>query len=189
MIRVVVTWTDDGGKRRRYRLDALTAKDAEREARDLILNMQAPPAGATVEQPFRLLGRLDAGHDLDARVHEAGAAGRLVVLSGAGKSFSAGADLNWMKRMAGYTREQNVEDATALARMLEALFRFPKPTIARIRGACVGGGATVVRDFLSARLVDHMQLPGLLEDIGELLRLGRNIQYLAKRDCADAKGS
>lgn len=48
--RFVVTWTDDAGKRRRHRLDALTAKDAERAARDLILRLQAPPSGATVGQ-------------------------------------------------------------------------------------------------------------------------------------------
>ena len=69
---------------------------------------------------------------------------RVVVLTGAGDVFSAGADLNWMKKVATYGFEENVEDALIFARMLEALYRLPKPTIARINGACVGGGVGLV---------------------------------------------
>jgi methylglutaconyl-CoA hydratase len=69
---------------------------------------------------------------------------RVVVLTGAGDVFSAGADLNWMKKVAGYGFEQNVEDALIFARMLEALYRLPKPTIARINGPCMGGGVGLV---------------------------------------------
>lgn len=69
---------------------------------------------------------------------------RVVVLSGNGKSFSAGADLNWMKRMADYTREENFEDAMGLATMLEAIYRCPKPTIALVHGAAFGGGVGLV---------------------------------------------
>src|SRR5690348_9098512 len=54
---------------------------------------------------------------------------RAVVLAGNGPAFCAGADLNWMKRMAGYTYEQNVGDASALAGMLAALDRLTKPTV------------------------------------------------------------
>ncbi len=69
---------------------------------------------------------------------------RCIVLAGNGPSFCAGADLNWMKRMAGYTREQNLEDASALARMLEVIFRCPKPTIARVQGDAYAGGTGLV---------------------------------------------
>src|SRR6059058_5937870 len=48
---------------------------------------------------------------------------RCVVLAGSGPAFCAGADLNWMKRMAGYTREENIEDAARLARLLEVIYR------------------------------------------------------------------
>lgn len=69
---------------------------------------------------------------------------RCIVLAGAGTAFCAGADLNWMKRMAGYTREENVEDASALARMLEVIYQCPKPTIARVQGDVYAGGTGLV---------------------------------------------
>lgn len=65
---------------------------------------------------------------------------RVVILAGRGKSFSAGADLNWMKRAAGYTLDENRRDALALAGMLRTLAELRKPTIARIHGAALGGG-------------------------------------------------
>ena len=71
---------------------------------------------------------------------EADAAVRLVVLAGRGKSFSAGADLNWMKRAAGYTIEQNHADARQLATMLRTLAELRQPTLARVHGAALGGG-------------------------------------------------
>jgi methylglutaconyl-CoA hydratase len=67
-----------------------------------------------------------------------------MVLTGAGEVFSAGADLNWMKKVATYGFEENVEDALVFARMLESLYRLPKPTIARINGHCMGGGVGLV---------------------------------------------
>ena len=69
---------------------------------------------------------------------------RAMVLSGNGPAFCAGADLNWMKRMAGYTYEQNRADAQALADMLAALDRMPKPTIARVHGPAFAGGTGLV---------------------------------------------
>ena len=69
---------------------------------------------------------------------------RAVVLAGNGPSFCAGADLNWMKRMAGYGYEQNLADARALADMLAALDRMPKPTIARVHGPAFAGGTGLV---------------------------------------------
>lgn len=69
---------------------------------------------------------------------------RVVVLRGNGKSFSAGADLNWMKRMASYTRNENFEDAMALADMLQAIYACTKPVIAAVHGAAFGGGVGLV---------------------------------------------
>jgi methylglutaconyl-CoA hydratase len=69
---------------------------------------------------------------------------RAVVLTGAGKSFCAGADLNWMKKMASFSRQQNLADAKALASMLQTLNQLSKPTIARVHGAVFGGGVGLV---------------------------------------------
>ncbi len=69
---------------------------------------------------------------------------RAVVLAGEGKSFSAGADLNWMKRMADYDREDNYRDAQALGHLMHTLDALPKPTIARVHGAALGGGVGLV---------------------------------------------
>ncbi len=65
---------------------------------------------------------------------------RVVVLAGRGKSFSAGADLNWMRRAAGAPVEANLADARKLAGMLRTLAEMNKPTIARVHGAALGGG-------------------------------------------------
>ena len=64
---------------------------------------------------------------------------RVMVLASTGKSFSAGADLGWMKRMASYSYEDNLKDANALANMLYALNYLPQPSIAKIQGAAFGG--------------------------------------------------
>jgi len=64
---------------------------------------------------------------------------RVVLLRGAGKSFSAGADLNWMQRMVSYNYEQNLQDAKQLAQLMHILYHLHKPTIAVIHGATFGG--------------------------------------------------
>ena len=69
---------------------------------------------------------------------------RVAVLAGAGKMFCAGADLAWMARMASYTHEENVRDASAMARMYAALDRLPVPLVGRVHGAALGGGAGLV---------------------------------------------
>ncbi|GAC35425.1 enoyl-CoA hydratase/isomerase family protein [Paraglaciecola polaris] len=69
---------------------------------------------------------------------------RAVILAATGKSFCAGADLNWMKRMASYSYEQNLNDANNLAKMLYTLNTLPKPTIARVQGAAFGGAVGLV---------------------------------------------
>jgi methylglutaconyl-CoA hydratase len=69
---------------------------------------------------------------------------RVVILAGAGSSFCAGADLNWMRDSLEWTSEQNAADAEALAAMLEAAWHLPKPLIGRIHGVALGGGAGLV---------------------------------------------
>jgi methylglutaconyl-CoA hydratase len=69
---------------------------------------------------------------------------RAMVLAANGKSFSAGADLGWMKRMAGAPEAENVRDARALADMLRLLDDMPKPTLALVQGAALGGGVGLV---------------------------------------------
>jgi len=69
---------------------------------------------------------------------------RVMILAGNGPAFCAGADLNWMKRMAGYGYDENLADARALAEMLATLDRLPKPTIARVHGPVFAGGTGLV---------------------------------------------
>jgi methylglutaconyl-CoA hydratase len=69
---------------------------------------------------------------------------RAVVLRAEGKSFSAGADLGWMQRMAGYGHAENLADAGALAELMRVLNFLPKPTVARVQGAAIGGGVGLV---------------------------------------------
>ena len=69
---------------------------------------------------------------------------RVVVLASEGKSFSAGADLNWMKRMAGYDRAENLADSRALAQLMKVINFLPKPVIGLVQGAAYGGGVGLV---------------------------------------------
>ncbi len=69
---------------------------------------------------------------------------RLLVLDAKGKSFSAGADLNWMKRMATYSWEENYQDSLKLAGLMQALYESSKTTIAVVQGAAFGGGVGLV---------------------------------------------
>ena len=69
---------------------------------------------------------------------------RVIMLKGEGTSFCAGADLNWMKRVANYSVEENEADARRMQIMYEAIADSPKATVARVQGAAIGGGAGLV---------------------------------------------
>ena len=69
---------------------------------------------------------------------------RVVLLTSQGRSFSAGADLKWMQRMAGYSEADNLADARALADLMRTLNTLPKPTMALVQGPAIGGGVGLV---------------------------------------------
>lgn len=69
---------------------------------------------------------------------------RVIVLAAEGSAFCAGADLNWMRRMSGYSRDENLADAGALAGMLRSIAACRKPTIARVQGDAYAGGMGLV---------------------------------------------
>jgi methylglutaconyl-CoA hydratase len=85
---------------------------------------------AEITQAFR-----DIGNDASVRA---------VVLAANGPAFCAGADLNWMKKMAGYTHEENRADAMQLVEMLRTIYLCPKPVVAKIQGDCYAGGMGLV---------------------------------------------
>ena len=113
----------------------------------LAIDHQGPVGVITLNRPERhnafddaLIASLTGA----LRDMEADAGVRVVVLSGAGASFSAGADLGWMKRMAGFSREENVRDAMGLGALMRTLAHLAKPTVARVHGAAYGGGVGLV---------------------------------------------
>ena len=65
---------------------------------------------------------------------------RVIILTGEGKSFCAGADLNWMKKMVNYSKEENIKDSNLLLELYEAIYNCSKPTVARVNGHAFGGG-------------------------------------------------
>jgi methylglutaconyl-CoA hydratase len=69
---------------------------------------------------------------------------RAIVLAANGPAFCAGADLNWMKKMAGYSHDENLLDASRLADMLRTIYLCPKPTVAKVQGDCYAGGMGLV---------------------------------------------
>jgi methylglutaconyl-CoA hydratase len=113
----------------------------------LQVDKQGPVARVTLDRPAlrnafddALIAELTKAF----RALDADASVRAVVLAGNGPAFCAGADLNWMKRMAGYGYEENLADARGLAGMLAALDRLAKPTIARVHGPSFAGGTGLV---------------------------------------------
>lgn len=87
-----------------------------------------------------LIGRLRRTFDALADDHAA----RVIVLTGAGRTFSAGADLNWMSSMVAYSFDENIADSRELEGMLRAVRDCPKPTVARVNGHALGGGTGLV---------------------------------------------
>ena len=69
---------------------------------------------------------------------------RILIISGNGDSFSAGADLNWMKKSIGFSKEENIKDASLFASMLKTLDNLKRPTIAKINGHTFGGGLGII---------------------------------------------
>lgn len=127
--------------------DAMTTKTTtqitESDSVDLVtLSIEAGVATVTLNNPDKhnafddkIIAQLTHAFDRiasDENVH-------VMVLASTGKSFSAGADLGWMKRMASYSYEENLADANALATMLHKLNFLPQPTIAKVQGAAFGG--------------------------------------------------
>ena len=114
------------------------------------LQLARPEPGVavlTLDRPDRhnvfdeaLLGELTAA--LEALAAETSL--RVLVLTGAGRSFSAGADLGWMARAATLDEAGNLADAARLERLLRTLDVFPRPTIVRVNGAAIGGGVGLV---------------------------------------------
>jgi methylglutaconyl-CoA hydratase len=126
-----------GGRARSARPSFRTIEVDVREAVALVALARPEVHNAFDETLIAELTRALEALDRDASV-------RAVVLLGQGRSFCTGADLNWMKRMAGYGRAENLADATALAGMLKTLHRLSKPTIARVHGSVFGGGVGLV---------------------------------------------
>ncbi len=113
----------------------------------LVVERQGPIGLVTMNRPERnnafddaLIAQLTEA----LRSMEAEDGIRVVVLSGAGKSFSAGADLEWMRRMAGFSLEENRRDAMALAALMRTLAHLHKPTLARVQGPAYGGGVGLI---------------------------------------------
>ncbi|KAF1702093.1 enoyl-CoA hydratase-related protein [Pseudoxanthomonas suwonensis] len=116
-------------------------------AEPLLIQPAGPVLRLRLNRPH-LHNAFDAGliAALTAALERAGAdpAVRLVVLEGEGASFSAGADLNWMRGMAAASEQENREDALALARLMRTLDELPRPTPARVHGPAFGGGVGLV---------------------------------------------
>ena len=118
--------------------------------------MASPRVALSLDGPVAhlVLARPEARNAFDAamvrELHDTVAAAsarddiRVIVLAGRGPVFSAGADVEWMKTVAGFTREENLADALALADLFETIDRSPKAVVACVQGAALGGGAGLV---------------------------------------------
>lgn len=82
--------------------------------------------------------------DVFRELHEQRGLIRVAVLTGNGKSFCAGADLNWMRKMVDYSYEENLVDSNRVSDCMHLLYTLPMPTIARVNGAAIGGGMGLV---------------------------------------------
>ena len=113
----------------------------------LSIRYDGPRATITLTQPeVRNAFSDEVIAEITAAFSEVGARAdvRCVVLAAEGPAFCAGANLNWMRRMADYTREENIQDAGKLAEMLRVIYTCPQPTIARVQGDVYAGGMGLV---------------------------------------------
>ncbi|MBF6629961.1 MAG: enoyl-CoA hydratase/isomerase family protein [Comamonas sp.] len=129
-------------------------------SRSVTLTMNAGVATVTLSQPEirnafsdEVIADITAAFETVAQHTEV----RVVVLAAEGPAFCAGANLNWMRRMADYTREENVVDAGKLAHMLHTIYTCPHPTIARVQGDVYAGGMGLVAACDMAVAVDTAQ--------------------------------
>lgn len=129
-------------------------------SRSVTLTMNAGVATVTLSQPEirnafsdEVIADITAAFDTVAQHADV----RVVVLAAEGPAFCAGANLNWMRRMADYTREENVVDAEKLAAMLHTIYTCPHPTIARVQGDVFAGGMGLVAACDMAIAVDTAQ--------------------------------
>ena len=100
--------------------------------------------GSQIGPVHRICAALDGQFNMVAGALDADPAARVIVLSSAGKSFCAGADLNWMKRAITNNAQENLHDAHAFARLMRTLNELSKPTIARVHGPAFGGGVGLI---------------------------------------------
>ncbi|MCG2585168.1 enoyl-CoA hydratase/isomerase family protein [Massilia sp. TS11] len=113
----------------------------------LILSIDGPVASITLNRPdVRNAFNETSIAELNAAFTAVGAldAVRAVLLAANGPAFCAGADLNWMKKMASYSHAENQADAMALASMLRTIYLCPKPVVAKVQGDCYAGGMGLV---------------------------------------------
>lgn len=129
-------------------------------SRLVTLTMNAGVATVTLTQPEirnafsdEVIADLTAAFETVAQHSEV----RAVVLAAEGPAFCAGANLNWMRRMADYSREENLADAHKLAHMLHSIYTCPQPTIARVQGDVFAGGVGLVAACDMAVAVDTAQ--------------------------------
>ena len=123
----------------------------------LSIRYEGPRATITLTQPeVRNAFSDEVIAEITAAFTEVGARAdvRAVVLAAEGPAFCAGANLNWMRRMADYTRDENIADAGKLAEMLRVIYECPKPTIARVQGDVYAGGMGLVAACDMAVAVD-----------------------------------
>jgi methylglutaconyl-CoA hydratase len=127
------------------------------EYRNILFTMEDRVCKVTLNRPElhnamnrELLDELRAAFDSISLMNRGDV--RAVVLAGAGKSFSAGADIGWMRASLAFSEEENVADALALARTFDSINSCPVPVIARIQGAALGGGVglSAVADIVVA---------------------------------------
>jgi methylglutaconyl-CoA hydratase len=113
------------------------------EYRAILLSQDGPVVRISLNRPeihnaFNETMIDELGNALDGILHRSGT--RVVVLTGQGKSFCAGADLNWMRKVKDYSYEENLEESNRLADLMYAIYTLPMPTIARVNGTAIGGG-------------------------------------------------